>query len=69
MPGTKDLNYYRLVTALHADLILKNANIATLDETGRFVSAMAARDGRIVAIGAFDALASLEGPGTRVIDL
>jgi hypothetical protein len=54
---------------LYADLILKNGNIATLDEAGRFVSALAARDGRIVAMGAFDALASLEGPGTRVIDL
>jgi predicted amidohydrolase YtcJ len=54
---------------LYADLILKNGNIATLDDAGRFVSALAARDGRIVAMGEFSALASLEGPGTRVIDL
>ena len=57
------------MTVLYADLILKNGNIATLDEAGRFVSALAARDGRIVATGEFDALAPLEGPDTRVIDL
>jgi predicted amidohydrolase YtcJ len=57
------------MTALHADLILDNANIATLDEAGRFVSALAARDGRIVAMGEGGDLANLEGPETRVIDL
>jgi predicted amidohydrolase YtcJ len=57
------------MTALHADLILKNANIATLDETGRFVSALAARDGRIVATGESSAIEALEGLDTRVIDL
>lgn len=57
------------MTALHADLILENANIATLDETGRFVSALAARDGRIVATGERSSLDVLEGPDTRVIDL
>ena len=57
------------MTALYANLILKNANIATLDEKGRFVSALAARDGRIVAMGEPDALSALEGSHTRVIDL
>ena len=57
------------MTALYADLILDNANIATLDERGRFVSALAARDGRIVAVGASGAVSPLEGPDTRVIDL
>ena len=69
VPRTDDLNYYSPVTALHADLILKNAKFATLDETGRFVSALAARDGRIVATGEFGALEVLEGPHTQVIDL
>jgi predicted amidohydrolase YtcJ len=57
------------MTALHADLILKNAKIATLDEAGRFVSALAARDGRIVATGEFAALQALAGSDTQVIDL
>jgi predicted amidohydrolase YtcJ len=69
MFGTEDLNRYRPVTALHADLILKNAKIATLDETGRFVSALAARGGRIVAMGEFGALEALAGPDTQLIDL
>ena len=57
------------MTALYADLILKNANIATLDVKGRFVSALAARDGRIVAMGEPDAVSALEGSHTRVVDL
>ena len=54
---------------LHADLVLRNANIATLDDAGRFVSALAARDGRIIATGDNGAIESLAGPDTRVIDL
>jgi predicted amidohydrolase YtcJ len=57
------------VTTLHADLVLENANIATLDKRGRFVSALAARDGRIVAMGESSAVAALAGPDTRVVDL
>ena len=57
------------MTALHADLILTNANIATLDERGRFVSTLAARDGRIVAMGESSAVSGLEGADTRVVDL
>lgn len=37
-------NIHRPMISLHADLILENASIETLDETGRFVSALAARD-------------------------
>jgi predicted amidohydrolase YtcJ len=54
---------------LYADLILENANIATLDEEESFVSASAARDGRIVATGAQRSMQAFEGPTTRVIDL
>ena len=56
------------MTALHAELIVENANIVTVDETGRFVSALAVRDGRIVAMGERSSLEALEGPDTRVID-
>ncbi len=57
------------MSALYADLILENGNIATLDGDDRFVSVLAARDGRIVAVGGTDELESLNGPDTRVIDL
>lgn len=57
------------MTALHADLILKNGNIATLDAGDRFVSALAARDGRIVALGGSSDMDGLLGPDTRVVDL
>jgi hypothetical protein len=46
---------------LYADLILENANIATLDEEESFVSASAARDGRIVATGAQRSMQAFEG--------
>lgn len=57
------------MTALHANLIVKNGNIATLDATERFVSALAARDGRIVATGDVQSVSALAGPHTLVIDL
>ena len=55
--------------AAHADLVVKNGNIATLDGDDRFVSTLAARDGRIVAIGDMTVVEPLLGPDTRVIDL
>ena len=54
---------------LHADLILENGNIATLDPADRFVSALAARDGKILVLGGPADVDGLRGPGTRVIDL
>ena len=40
-----------------------------MDRTRSFASAMAVRDGRIVAVGSDTSVASLTGPRTRVIDL
>jgi len=57
------------MSGLHADLIVKEGNIATLDDRERFVSALAARDGRIVATGDVTDLQALQGPGTHLIDL
>jgi predicted amidohydrolase YtcJ len=57
------------MNALYADLILEDGSIAVLDGEGRFVSALAARDGKVVAVGASDEVRALAGPGTRVIDL
>ncbi len=55
--------------ALSADLILKSGKIAVGDRLDRFVEALAARDGKIVALGSDGDVADLAGPGTRLIDL
>ena len=52
-----------------AELVLTNGKIATLDEANAVVSALAARDGRIAALGADDEVSDWIGEGTRVIDL
>ena len=56
-----------MTNQLHADLVLRGGNIATLDPTNTVVEAIAARDGRIVALGGD--VAGLIGPDTEVIDL
>jgi hypothetical protein len=55
--------------ALHADLVVTGGRIATMDVAGRFVQALAARDGRIVALGGDHEMEALAGPGTRVVRL
>ena len=52
-----------------ADLILRNGHVATMDGARSLASAVAVRDGRIVAVGSDAAVAPLAGPRTRVIDL
>lgn len=54
---------------LHADMILSNGKIATMDEGTPFVEALAIRDGRIAAVGSTDAMMELSGPDTVVRDL
>ncbi len=54
---------------LAADLVLRSGKIATTDKLDVFVSALAARDGRIVALGSDGDIAPLIGPRTRVIEL
>ena len=51
---------------LSPDLILWGGKIATMDRGGRFVSALAARDGRIVALGDDEEIKSLAGDRTEV---
>jgi predicted amidohydrolase YtcJ len=50
------------------DLILINGRIKTMDPLKPDVSALAARDGRIVALGSDPDIKSLAGKATRVID-
>jgi len=51
-----------------ADLVLRNAKILTVDDGFREVAALAARDGRFVAVGSNDDVQPYIGRGTRVID-
>ena len=51
-----------------ADLVLRNAKILTVDDGFREAAALAARDGRFVAVGSNDDVQPYIGPGTRVID-
>ncbi len=57
------------MTGLYADLIISGGKIATMDPKHRFVSALAAREGRIVALGEAADLQDLKGPDTREIAL
>jgi predicted amidohydrolase YtcJ len=52
-----------------ADLILTNGRIVTLDPLKPTATALAARDGRIVAIGSDADVAAFAGPQSRRIDL
>jgi len=52
-----------------ADLVLRNGKIVTLEQGAPTVQALAARDGRIVAVGSNKAVDALVGPSTRVINL
>jgi predicted amidohydrolase YtcJ len=52
-----------------ADLVLVGGKIVTVDETNPEVEALAAKDGRIVALGDRSDLEAYIGEGTEVIDL
>lgn len=52
-----------------ADLVLRDAVIATLDPLQTQAQALAVRDGRILVAGSDDAIARYVGPKTKVLDL
>jgi predicted amidohydrolase YtcJ len=52
-----------------ADLVLRNGKVVTVDESRPEASAVAARGGRIVAVGTDADVEGLIGPETEVIDL
>ncbi|HTW67656.1 MAG TPA: amidohydrolase [Bryobacteraceae bacterium] len=58
-----------IAAAQPADLVLRNGKIVTLEQSAPQTQALAARGGRIVAIGTNESVAALIGPHTRVIDL
>ncbi len=56
-------------TSHPADLVLIGGRLATMDPARSWASALAVRDGRIVAVGGEAAIRPLIGPGSRVIEL
>ena len=58
-----------LMTEQPADLVLRDGRIATMDAARSWATALAVRDGRIVAVGPDRVDEGLIGPRTRVIDL
>jgi predicted amidohydrolase YtcJ len=58
-----------MINAQPADLVLRNGRLVTLEQGGPEAQALAARDGKIIAIGSNRAITVLTGPSTRVIDL
>ena len=54
---------------LPADLVLTGGRIATMDAVRSWATAVAVRDGRIVAVGPDAAVKAHIGPATRVVDL
>lgn len=52
-----------------ADLVLLGGTVLTLDSVGTRASAVAARDGRIIAVGSDRAITELVGSRTRVVEL
>lgn len=58
-----------VLSAQPADLILRNGKLVTLEKSAPIAEALAVRGDRIAAVGSNAAIAKLQGPGTRVIDL
>src|SRR5258707_2467938 len=52
-----------------SDLLLVNGRIATQDERQSFVTALAIKDGRVLAAGDAKTVMACKGPATRVVDL
>jgi predicted amidohydrolase YtcJ len=52
----------------HADLVLLNARVLTVDSAFTTASALAVRDGRFVAVGSSQDIRKHVGPSTRVIE-
>ena len=58
-----------IALAQPADLVLRNGRIVTLEQDAPQVQGLAARGGKIVAVGTNQTVDALAGPSTRVIDL
>ena len=52
-----------------ADLVLRDASIATLDPLQPHAQALAVKDGKIAALGSDEAIAHYIGPHTKVLEV
>ena len=52
----------------HADLIITNARVITMDKEHPFAEALAVSGNRILAVGTSEAMKDWRGPKTRVHD-
>ena len=52
-----------------ADTIIKNGKIATLNKDNQFVSTVAVKDGKFIAIGSDEEILRYKGNETKVIDV
>jgi predicted amidohydrolase YtcJ len=59
----------QLARCQSADLVLRNGRLVTLEQSAPEAQALAARGGKIVAIGTNQMAGAFIGPSTRVIDL
>jgi predicted amidohydrolase YtcJ len=58
-----------IAMAQPADLVLRNGKLVTLEQGAPEAQGLAARGGRIIAVGSNQTVDALTGPSTRVIDL
>ena len=56
-------------SAIYADAIIKNANVITVNPRRPRAQSVAIRDGKFIAVGRNQDVATLQGPRTRVLDL
>jgi predicted amidohydrolase YtcJ len=52
-----------------ANLVIKNANIRTMDKKNPVASALAVCGDRIIGVGSFEDFATITGPDTEILDL
>ena len=55
--------------ATHADTVIRNSNVITVDPQRPRAQALAINGGKFVAVGSNSDVENLIGPGTRVLDL
>src|SRR3972149_414548 len=69
-PQSGDNVYSRAVAmSAHADLVLVNAKVITVDPRFSLARAVAARGGRLAVVGGGAPGGAVGGPGTRVVDV
>jgi predicted amidohydrolase YtcJ len=55
--------------AFKADLVIKNANVRTMDKKNPLCSAVAVYGDKILGVGSFEDFAAITGPRTEILDL